>query len=286
MLIGVVALIVVGPQRLPGMMANVGKWSNKMRRMLFDVRQQSGIDDILRAEGITGGLNEIRALRNAVRGNVQSLAQSFTRPPTPASASPTSNASAASPTASPAAGVSPAVASTPLGVESDPYANVPYDRTREYPDEGCDAYGAIPDDLWAATHRPVAPAEPLPEPPANQVDVTLANAAPSEVASHGDVANPSTADGAEASSNESATAAEAAEAQPAEVQPAAVTNVAPEDAPATPQPQVDGSTVHVAESASEAASPSPPPESPSHPPEDTTKAPVSPSSSDVAPSVS
>ncbi len=159
MLIGVVALVVVGPQRLPGMMSTVGKWSNKLRRMLFDVRQQSGIDDILRAEGITGGLNEIRALRNAVRGNVSSLTQALTagpRPVPPVAPSPTP--AAPSPVVSPG---SPA--QTALAAESDPYANVPYDRTREYPDEGCDAYGAIPDDLWKMSRRPVPPVEPLPD---------------------------------------------------------------------------------------------------------------------------
>src|SRR5690606_37176632 len=137
MLIGAVAISVVGPQRLPGMMATVGRWSSKMRRMLFVVRQQSGIDEILRAEGITGGINEIRALRNAVRGNVQSLAQSLTRtatgPSTPSSPStpftPLSNG--ASPTVN-----APQPATTALAADGDPYANVPYDRSREYPDYG------------------------------------------------------------------------------------------------------------------------------------------------------
>lgn len=168
MLIGVVALIVVGPQRLPGMMATVGKWSSKLRRMLFDVRQQSGIDDILRAEGITGGLNEIRALRNAVRGNVSSLTQALTSVPKPAAPNPSPTAAVGVANANPNA-VSPGpLAQTALAAESDPYANVPYDRSREYPDEGCDAYGAIPDDLWAASRRPHTVAEPVPDPVVDQ----------------------------------------------------------------------------------------------------------------------
>lgn len=142
MLIGAVALIIVGPQRLPGMLGTLGKWSNKLRRMLFDVRQQSGIDDILRAEGISGGLKEIRDLRNAVRGNVTGLLTSGTAPTRQGVQQLVNQAK---PTA--------AAGGTAVQEQvTDPYADVAYDRTREYPDEGCDAYGAIPDDLWAASH--------------------------------------------------------------------------------------------------------------------------------------
>lgn len=184
MLIGVVALVVVGPQRLPGMMSTIGKWSSKLRRMLFDVRQQSGIDDILRAEGITGGINELRALRNAVRGNVSSLTQALTSPrPAPPAATPGAAATATSATA---AGSATAAASTAAsaattgapppvyGIE-DPFAGVPYDRAREYPDEGCDAYGAIPEDLWERARKPPVVA-PLPEAPP-EVTATDANSA-------------------------------------------------------------------------------------------------------------
>lgn len=153
MLIGAVALIIVGPERLPGMLGSLGKWSNKLRRMLFDVRQQSGIDEILRAEGISGGLKEIRDLRNAVRGNVSGLLTAGTAPPRQGVQQLLSQARAAAP-ATPAP--SPEVV-------TDPYADVPYDRTREYPDEGCDAYGAIPDDLWSASHPDPKPVSIAPQ---------------------------------------------------------------------------------------------------------------------------
>lgn len=169
MLIGVVALVVVGPQRLPGMMSTVGKWSNKLRRMLFDVRAQSGIDEILRAEGITGGINEIRALRNAVRTNVSSFTQSLATGPRPPVV--TSSPKPATAPVSP-----PPVAQTSLSAESDAFAHVPYDRTREYPDEGCDAYGAIPEDMWNRSRRSVAPAQPLPD-AADSTDAVVVAAA-------------------------------------------------------------------------------------------------------------
>lgn len=239
MLIGVVALIVVGPQRLPGMMATVGKWSSKLRRMLFDVRAQSGIDDILRAEGITGGLNEIRALRNAVRGNVSSLTQALTSVPKPAATSASPAAAVGSANANPTA-VSPGpLAQTALAAESDPYANVPYDRSREYPDEGCDAYGAIPDDLWAASRRPPVVAEPPPDP----------------------VVEPATEDGAVIAAAESAVvtssapALESAAVAASVVGEAVATDAPATDAPATDAPATDvtATDVTAAEAATEVA---------------------------------
>ena len=135
-LIGAVALVVVGPNRLPMMLGTLGKWSGQLRRTLFEVRHQSGIDEILRSEGISGGLNEIRSLKNAVRGDLSSFARNAMSGPPPAPKAPASTTPAVDDAEAPA---------------RDPFAGVSYDRSREYPDEGCDAYGAIPDDLWAAT---------------------------------------------------------------------------------------------------------------------------------------
>jgi sec-independent protein translocase protein TatB len=107
--IAVVTLVAVGPQRLPGMLKTLGEWIRKLRRMTTEVRAQTGIDDILRAEGIHGGLNELRGL---VRGQ-------FNEPPR--------------------RGAAPA----------DPYnSGIDTDPTREYPLEGADAAGALPDDLF------------------------------------------------------------------------------------------------------------------------------------------
>ncbi len=102
--IAVVALVAVGPQRLPGMLHTMGQWVRKLRQMTTEVRAQTGIDDILRAEGLHGGLNELRTL---VRGQH---------------------------------GAEPRR-------QDDPYANLDVDASREYPLEGPDAYGALPDDL-------------------------------------------------------------------------------------------------------------------------------------------
>ena len=48
MLIGVVALVVIGPERLPGVARTAGKWLGKGKRMLTDVKAE--IDQELKAE--------------------------------------------------------------------------------------------------------------------------------------------------------------------------------------------------------------------------------------------
>ena len=74
---------------------------------MTEVRSQSGIDEVLRQEGVEGGLAELRTL---LRGDLRSFGASH--PP-------------------------------------DPYTVVTssVDRDREYPPEGADAAGALPDDL-------------------------------------------------------------------------------------------------------------------------------------------
>ena len=48
MLIGVVALVVIGPERLPGVARTAGKWLGKGKRMLTDVKAE--IDQEIKAE--------------------------------------------------------------------------------------------------------------------------------------------------------------------------------------------------------------------------------------------
>lgn len=121
-LILVVALVVLGPERLPGMLRTVGLWIHKIRRMTTEVRAQTGIDDLLREEGFSGGLAEVRSL---LRGDPRSFLHHSDL------------------TGSPQA--------------PDPYALhdsinqpgnvIPIDVSRERPVEGPDSYGALPEDL-------------------------------------------------------------------------------------------------------------------------------------------
>lgn len=136
MVISLVALVAVGPQKLPGMLKTMGQWVRKVRQMTMDVRQQTGIDEMLRAEGI-----QLSELRSLMRGYHPPVA------PTPAPAAP------------PAA--APAVTSSSR--YEDPYGELEPDPTREYPLEGADAYGALADDLLepaSSTEVAAAPGAP------------------------------------------------------------------------------------------------------------------------------
>lgn len=137
LVLGTVALLVLGPEKLPGMLRTLGQWLAKARKLTTEVRYQSGIDEVLRAEGLEGGLSELRGL---VRGGLSSsvLSQATAqplRPPVP-----------------------------------DHFAP---DKSREYPVEGADAYGALPEDLL--------PPPPAPAPAATSSDGTPADAPPAAV---------------------------------------------------------------------------------------------------------
>src|SRR6478609_4819143 len=143
-MICVVALIFVGPKKLPGMLHSLGQFIRKMRNMTNDVRNQTGIDQLLRAEGLHGGLNELRGLLRVNHG------LSFDAPHVP---SPTVTAA---PTVTTEPTMTAPTAHPPI---DDPYAHIDIDTTREYPPEGADAYGALPDDLLP--YEPSAPAKPV-----------------------------------------------------------------------------------------------------------------------------
>ncbi len=123
--------MVVGPSRLPKMLGTLGKWVGKARRITHDMRKQSGIDEVLRQEGLAGGLSELRGI---VRGDLGALSRVGAMASAP-KAAPTSSAQTGSTQSVPAARV-------------DPYDGVADDPLREYPLEGCDSYGALADDLW------------------------------------------------------------------------------------------------------------------------------------------
>lgn len=155
LVLGTVALLVLGPDKLPGMLRTLGQWLAKLRKLTSEVRYQSGIDDVLRAEGLDGGLNELRGLmRGGLGGSMLSHAAT-------ASAQPTSRAS---------------------------LDHFMPDKSREYPAEGVDAYGALPEDLLpGAQFAPAAGPAPAvvpvtvatPDPAAMPVTPALAPASSS-----------------------------------------------------------------------------------------------------------
>jgi sec-independent protein translocase protein TatB len=122
-LVIIVAIVMIGPKDLPKVLRTAGQWAGKLRRMALDLRVQSGIDDVLRNEGLADDIQEIRKL---ARGELDGIRQAATvRVDEPATAA--------------------TAATTPIG--ADPYANITEAtlRHREYPREGADAYNAMPD---------------------------------------------------------------------------------------------------------------------------------------------
>lgn len=124
----VVALVVMGPKDLPKMLRKLGRWAGKLRRMAADLRAQSGIDDALRSEGLADDIAEIRKL---ARGELDAVRRDAT----------VDLSGAASATATAAA----ATTSTSLGDAYGRGDDFYVVRDREYPRDGADAYGALPD---------------------------------------------------------------------------------------------------------------------------------------------
>lgn len=136
--LAVVGLVVVGPRKLPALMRQAGMWVGKLRRMSVELRSQSGIDDLIRQEGLE---REIAQLRNLSRVNVIDTVMSAV------SASESSSTRASErfrPTATPSAAVSGPRA--PVEASRLPVAYDEPLRSREVPVLGCDHYGALPDD--------------------------------------------------------------------------------------------------------------------------------------------
>jgi sec-independent protein translocase protein TatB len=162
-----VAVVVLGPKELPRYLRKAGQLAGKLRQLAFDMRAKSGIDEILRNEGIGADIAEIRRLATFARGElggimtaVRSAADGAAineikgrtldapRPP-PRDLPP-------SPYAPTYVGVTTglnggaAVPAAAVLTEQGPTA--PYsaslvrpDRAREYPTGGVDAYGALPE---------------------------------------------------------------------------------------------------------------------------------------------
>lgn len=134
----IVGVVIVGPKRLPSMMRTAGQWIAKMRRMSTDLRAQSGIDDLIRQEGLQAHLNELRSLSRV------NVLETFVAPAIVTTAPDRPSPSAVLEAGSPAPTLPPLTPDEPL-------------REREYPVIGCDAYDALPDDMIPYT-------EPAPEP--------------------------------------------------------------------------------------------------------------------------
>jgi sec-independent protein translocase protein TatB len=62
LVLGVVAIVVVGPRQLPSLMRQAGQLIYRIRKMAMDIRTESGIDEILDAEGIRSEIDNFKRL--------------------------------------------------------------------------------------------------------------------------------------------------------------------------------------------------------------------------------
>jgi sec-independent protein translocase protein TatB len=139
----IVAVVVLGPKELPGYLRKAGQLAGKLRRMAYDMREKSGIDEILRTEGIDRDIAEIRKLaRGEIAGVVASVRSTTDalRPQLPGTGGASPNAGDVSASAY----AKTLVPGAPL-VGGAPDPGLVVDREREYPREGADSYGALPD---------------------------------------------------------------------------------------------------------------------------------------------
>jgi sec-independent protein translocase protein TatB len=140
-----VAVVVLGPKELPRYLRKAGEFAGRMRRLAFEMREKSGIDEVLRTEGIDRDIAEIRRLARGELGQVVSAVRSTTdalRPQVQRSDSPVAPATDAGGPPGTTGAVAPA-GPTPVG-RGSPQAALVVEREREYPREGADSYGALP----------------------------------------------------------------------------------------------------------------------------------------------
>lgn len=203
-LIIIVALVVAGPKDLPRMLRTVGQYAGRLRRMAAELRAQSGIDDALRSEGLSDDINEIRKL---ARGELDGVAR----------AARYDDDAPARPIDFPAPAAALALASGSGYRDGFTVA-----REREYPRDGADCYGCLPDN--AIVYLEVLPKSKLARDPLYMLGDASAELPPEEAP-------------AEATDEES-TDGDAPAAEPVASSPAEGATRAP--APPPPSPASEG----------------------------------------------
>jgi sec-independent protein translocase protein TatB len=131
LLIGVVALIVIGPKELPAVLRAIGQWVGKIRRMAGEF--QSQFHEAMREAEMADLKKEVDELNDAARGLTRhfdplSLDSTSSRPPdgptpsstapAPATADPTAAPSADTPSA-PSGSSAPEPAASPVAEKQD-----------------------------------------------------------------------------------------------------------------------------------------------------------------------
>jgi sec-independent protein translocase protein TatB len=143
-----VAMVVLGPKELPRYLRKAGQFAGRARDWAYDMRRKSGIDEVLRMEGIDKDIAEIRKFTRGeltgLVGTVRSVAN---------------GASLADRALGPYAQTPTAPAAPPVPL-LPPVTTI--DPEREYPIDGADSYGALTD--TAVVDEPLV-ASPLADDP-------------------------------------------------------------------------------------------------------------------------
>ena len=148
LLIFIIALVVLGPQKLPGLVAQVGRWAGKARAMARQFREQLesevNLDELGKAQAKTPPPPS--------PGNPWDVTPPAESAPPPAAAEPVSPADPAAPAAATAT-AEPVIAAPATG--SSPYAN-PWDPPAAVPDthEGLHTTAPAADTAPAAATTP------------------------------------------------------------------------------------------------------------------------------------
>jgi sec-independent protein translocase protein TatB len=130
----IVAVVVLGPKDLPRYLRKAGQFAGRLRRLAFDMREKSGIDEVLRTEGIDQDIAEIRRLARGEIVGVVAAVRSVADPLR--SAAESVRPGDTRPLLAPAAASEPAPA---------PEAPPVFAWKDEYPKGGADSYGALPE---------------------------------------------------------------------------------------------------------------------------------------------
>ncbi len=142
LVIGIVALVVIGPKELPGLLRTAGNAMGKVRRMAAEFRGQfdeamreaeleeakkafNSVDDAARS-ATTGGFNPLDTIRNEIKAVKEEMKGPQPAVETPPAAAPVVAPSAptSTPAATPATSPAPAAAA-PTVVEAAPAAPAP-----------------------------------------------------------------------------------------------------------------------------------------------------------------
>jgi sec-independent protein translocase protein TatB len=171
-----VAVVVLGPKELPRYLKKAGQFAGQLRRMAYDMRAKSGIDEVLRSEGIGADIAEIRRLATFARGELGSImselkttangagirdlaASPYAPTQAPSRVVAAGGVAAAGAMARAPAAPAPLPPRAPAAIPMVASTVVQIDRAREYPTEGADSYGALPEGAQVYEEQ-LAPARP------------------------------------------------------------------------------------------------------------------------------